>query len=160
MHLQVIPSCAAWQDFTAFDLPALSCCTLIVQIKYIARALHHVTFSFWMFFPVLQVIHICIISETCHFRFLLILTITESDFNIEHFITNIAMITQMQKIWRMKVEWLQNSRNLILLNFTQSPFSHGWSHMQAYSMSNYICVWENFGNMAQIYFIYSHAPRQ
>ena len=63
------------------------------------------------------------------FGFLLILTITGSDFNIEYFITNIAKTTQMQKIWRMKVSWLQNSRNLILLNFTQTPFSHGWSHM-------------------------------
>ena len=35
--------------------------------------------------------------KTRHFRFLLILTITGSDFNIEYLITNIAMTTQMQK---------------------------------------------------------------
>jgi len=50
------------------------------------------------FFPVLQVMHICIISENMPLPFfLLILTITGSDFNIEYLNTNIAMTTQMQK---------------------------------------------------------------
>jgi len=48
---------------------------------------------------VFQVMHVCIINENTPLPvFLLILTITGSDFNSEYLITNIAMTTQMQKI--------------------------------------------------------------
>ena len=98
MQLQVSHECYILEACTVLDLPTLSCSMLIVWLRYIAKALHHVSFSFWTLLSNVPSNVISIITENMPLPFFPNSHILGSSFNIEYFIGLCAVTTPRHKI--------------------------------------------------------------